>query len=291
MKTEKKLFKTLFIVFIMAIGSSCNNYVKKEDHENKIEELTVSEQAKMDSLESSFISTLDEIDQNLDNLRDKYGFIVLGPKKNDDGVLVKDQILVNISGINNLLEENKNKITALEKSIVKLKNNKLGLAKSIEIAKIRIEEQTKMVEAMKQELLKKDYKIEELNQTIFSKDEAIAEITHIKDEKKEKLERKYFVYGTSKVLKEKQVFKERKGLDITKPKQLNPELNNEAFLSLNMYEKTEMAMVGRNPKILTTHPEGSYKLKSDGDNLTVLQINDPDQFWKTSNYLVVQVKQ
>lgn len=290
MKTSLNFFKAFFIVGAMACVSSCDNIIMKEDHDKQIQRITAADQQRADSMQSNYFATMDEIDKNLDQIRDQYGVIVTGPKSND-GVVVKEQIINNITAINNLLAENKSKISDLEKKIAKNKQGKAELLKSIEIAKVRIEEQTKIVEAMKEELLKKDYRIEELSQTILGKEESIALITAQKQEKQAKLEKKYFAYGTSKTLRDRHLVKERKGFDkIAKQREINPKADTSAFASLNMYEKTELAMVGKEPKLLTAHPEGSYTLVPEGDKLTLLKIKDPDEFWKTSNYLVVQVK-
>ncbi len=41
---------------------------------------------------------------------------------------------------------------------------------------------------------------------------------------------------------------------------------------------------------MTNHPAGSYTLEKDAQNQYVLRINNPQEFWSVSKYLVIIVK-
>jgi len=43
-------------------------------------------------------------------------------------------------------------------------------------------------------------------------------------------------------------------------------------------------------KIMTSHPESSYKINEGEDGFLTIQIFDKDAFWSMSNYLVVSIK-
>src|SRR5688572_1750073 len=110
MKTIKITGLILGISSLMTF-SSCTETVPKEEHDQQVAMITHNSESTRDSLERLYITTLDEIDENLDAIRDKKGIIVLGPNSNmDNGVSKKQQIINNISMINSLLDENKKKI-------------------------------------------------------------------------------------------------------------------------------------------------------------------------------------
>ena len=46
----------------------------------------------------------------------------------------------------------------------------------------------------------------------------------------------------------------------------------------------------KNVKLLTAHPQASYRLDRDVEKNYTLHITNPDLFWSTSKYLVVLVK-
>ena len=52
----------------------------------------------------------------------------------------------------------------------------------------------------------------------------------------------------------------------------------------------EIKFYSKSAEIMTSHPGGSYTLLRDANKQFVLRINDPESFWSTSKYLVVQVK-
>ena len=52
----------------------------------------------------------------------------------------------------------------------------------------------------------------------------------------------------------------------------------------------EIKLYSKSAQLLTAHPSNSYNLSKDVNGQYVLRITDPDTFWSTSKYLVVQVK-
>ena len=52
----------------------------------------------------------------------------------------------------------------------------------------------------------------------------------------------------------------------------------------------EIKLYSSSAEILTNHPAGSYTLQRDAKKQYVLRITDPNLFWSTSKYLVIQVK-
>lgn len=291
MKTIKKIFMFFSLTTILWSLSSCEETVTKEKHDNSMMELISMEGLKRDSLERMYIATLDEIDGNLDAVRDQYGLLILGPKTNSDlGISKKDQIINNISMINGLLADNKTKIEKLEKSLTKYKSGKTELIKSIEAAKERVLQQEKQIEEIKSLLAEKDFKIGELNQTVNYKNSEIESLVASNKKQEELINKTYFAYGTYKQLKEKQIVKKEGGvLGIKKMKVLNENLNKEQFVEMDKTKTTTIPMVGKNPTIISRHPVGTYTIETTGEEVATLTIKDPENFWKVSKYLVVEV--
>ena len=138
MKTRK--ITNLFLgVTLIASLASCTETVTMEDYRAGIENTIEADKTTRDSLEKIYIATLDEIDNNLDKIRNKEGIIIMSPKQNSDlSVSKKEQIVNNISIINTLIEDNKNKLTKLEKSLSAYKKGKKELLQSIKQAKERM---------------------------------------------------------------------------------------------------------------------------------------------------------
>lgn len=291
MKTTGKIINGILgVTFILGL-TSCEEKISKIEYEKSLSQIAFNNQIKNDSLERVYITTLDEIDENLDAIRDKHGELILGPNTNFDvGITKKQQILNNVTMINGLIEKNKTKIKSLEKSLAQYKMGKKELVESINIAKQKVYEQEKEMQELKMLLAEKDFKIEDLNKTIFAKDETIHQLADRNKEQENKLNKTYFTYGTYAQLKQKNIVQKSGGLlGIKRVKTLNKNLDKNEFSEIDMLKNTAIPMCGKNPKFITNHPDGTYTLEKKSDALALLTINDPENFWKVSKYLVVEV--
>ena len=62
------------------------------------------------------------------------------------------------------------------------------------------------------------------------------------------------------------------------------------FTKVNIYQFTELDIPCRSPKLLTDHPRKSYSIeKVDKENRKLI-ISNPQLFWSSSKYLIIQVK-
>jgi hypothetical protein len=92
----------------------------------------------------------------------------------------------------------------------------------------------------------------------------------------------WFVFGTKKELKEQNI------LDAGEV--LRSNFNKDYFTKIDIRIDKEIKLYSKSAEILTSHPAGSYTLQRDANKQYVLRITNPDAFWHTSKYLVIQVK-
>ncbi len=293
MKTRAKIIN-LFLGTTMLIGlASCTETVTKEEHQTEVANLIESNATKQDSIERMYITTLDEIDNNLDAIRDKEGLIVMGPKANNDlGITKREQILNNISMINTLLADNKAKMAKLESSLSSYKKGKKELLASINQSKERIAAQEQQISELKTLLAENDYKITELNKKL-DEETLVAETVKQENTLLDKdLNRVYFASGSYKELRDKHILVKEGGvLGIGKTKTLNKELDKSNFAEMSKKENTTIALSGEKPVLITKHPINSYTVTVDEtSNMAHLTIKDPESFWSVSKYLVVETE-
>lgn len=299
MKTIEKIIKGVAVIALLAGMSSCAETITQEEHRAEVANLVEAGENKQDSIERMYISTLDEIDNNLDVIRDKEGLIVMGPKSNNDlGMTKREQILNNIAMINTLLEDNKAKIAKLESSLASYKKGKKEFVNSINQSKERIAAQEKQIEELKALLQEKDFKIAELNKRLSEQEmlaaTLIEENTGLKDQNlllTKDVNRVYFASGTYKELRNKHILQKEGGvLGIGRTKVLNKELDKGQFSEMNKKENTTIALTGKKPKLITQHPLNSYSIVNNDNDMAQLTIKDPDSFWSVSKYLVVETQ-
>ena len=66
--------------------------------------------------------------------------------------------------------------------------------------------------------------------------------------------------------------------------------DKEYFTKIDIRIDKEIKLYSKSANILTAHPASSYTLDRDANKQYILRITDPQLFWSTSKYLVVQVK-
>jgi len=275
---------------------SCNSHSKENANAEtkKLSAVYKIIKARSDSVEKIYLATIDKIDSSLNDIRDSQGNIILGSNSNfETRASKKDEIINNIAMINDLLKENKNTIAALEKSLAEYKQYKTSfdeLSQTLKVEKEKAETLEKQITVMKLALVEKDFIIEELNKSVSAKDSSIQDMA-IKNKAQEvKLNRTYYAYGTFKKLKEEKIIEKEGGvLGVTSAKVVSDKLNNKDFKEMDMLKDTTIQIAGKDPKIITKHPDGTYKLETENKDLSVLIIKDPEKFWNVSKYLVVEV--
>lgn len=92
----------------------------------------------------------------------------------------------------------------------------------------------------------------------------------------------WYVFGTKKELKKNNI--------LSGGKVLREGFNRNYFTKIDIRVDKEIKLYSKSAKILTAHPSSSYTLSKDTNGQYVLRISDPETFWSTSKYLVVQVK-
>ncbi|MBC7696487.1 MAG: hypothetical protein H7141_13695 [Burkholderiales bacterium] len=276
----------------LVLLNSCKETVLKDEHDAQISNLIRSDEKTRDSLEGLYIATLDEIDNNLDKIKDKEGMIIMGPKINSDLKLSKkEEIVNNISIINTLLEENKNKLAQLEKSLAAYKKGKKQLVHSINQTKERMQLQEDEIEELKTVLAQNEFKINDLNKQLDEKNSQLASLSEKNTTLDKNLNRVYFKEGTYKELKGNNIIRKEGGvLGIGRVETLQQNLDKSKFKELSQKETTSIVLSGKRAKLITRHPVNSYTVNATENEMAQLTINDPESFWSYSKYLVVEVK-
>ena len=77
---------------------------------------------------------------------------------------------------------------------------------------------------------------------------------------------------------------------LVKGKVLQGDFDKSYFTKIDIRIDKEIKLYSKSAAILTAHPASSYTLERDANKQYVLRITNPQAFWSTSKYLVVQVK-
>ncbi len=281
--------KYLAILLFASMAVACNQEEMNKLNQQK-EELAQESTAK-DSTINDLMATFNEIQDNLDEIKRRENLVDINTDNDAERSLGKtEKINRDIQRINQLLLENKKLIETLNEK------SKSSAVKSGELNRMianlnkRIKDKDTEIATLREDLEKMNFKVVELNSTI---DElAIENMKKNKDLEQSIAEKNtaYFAYGTYDELNSKNVLTKEGGfLGIGKQKTLKNNFNTEYFSVIDKYKTKSFLIYSKEAKLVTNHPEGSYEFKGTDDQVDSLVITNPDEFWRTSKYMVVLV--
>lgn len=223
--------------------------------------------------------------------------------KNSEGGNSAAQIKDNIRFIAERMNENRELIKKLQQQLRETGFKGDQLRKTIDEMTVQLSKKDKELQQLRAELDAKDIHISELDETINNlntdvktlnseKENLTTERNNLQSENTQKsqtisaqdkqLNTAWYVFGTRKELKEQGI--------LADGKVLQGSFNKNYFTKIDIRVDKEIKLYSKSATMLTSHPSGSYSLSKDTSGQYVLRITDPNTFWSTSKYLVVQVK-
>ncbi|MCG6188774.1 Cbp1 family collagen-binding glycoprotein adhesin [Maribellus maritimus] len=309
MKTEKNSMLKWIVIGVFAIvvviaGIIIYNnksHIDELSNQNADLNMTIEER---DSLVNEMANTFDEIEENLTFIREKRSQLVLDQaegKQDQKKVLVAD-----IKLMNEMLEESSKKIDELEKQLkssgIEIKSFRNKIAKLSE----SIKQQDENIQVLKTELEKRDYQIAEMDlqiekmdsQMVVMETDLVVKADSIKNannliaEQDSELNKAFFASGSFDELADNGVLTKEGGfLGIGKNKTIKEDFNETYFTELDKRNTNYFPLFVKKAKIITEHPDSSFRFIEEDNLITYLEIENPEEFWKVSKYAVVETKQ
>lgn len=271
-----------------------------------------------DSLRSIIQARDNEINDMMGTLNDiQEGFSEINAAENrvtiakdgegaDKATVIKEQIQF----IAQRMKENRELIKKLQEQLKETGFKGDQMKKTIENLQAQLIQKDGELKKLRAELQAKNIHIAELDETINGLNSDVASLntsvqnlntekTNLTNEKAQlqsesnkksetissqdkQLNTAWYVFGTKKELKQNNI--------LNNGKVLREGFNRNYFTKIDIRVDKEIKLYSKSAKILTAHPSNSYSLSKDSNGQYVLRINDPQSFWSTSKYLVVQVR-
>ena len=209
--------------------------------------------------------------------------------KEGEGASRKQQIRENMQFIQQRMAQNRELIARLQNQVKNGSIKSEQLQKTIENLTKQLEDKDNQIKDLYAQLEAKDIHIEELERTTSSlnknvnilQDDNAKKANTINTQDKQ-LNTAWYVFGTKKELKEQNI--------LVDGKVLQSNFNKSYFTKVDIRSLKAHKLYSKSAKLLTMHPSSSYKLERDAQKQYILQITNPQMFWSTSKYLVIQVK-
>ena len=236
---------------------------------------------------NDLMSTMNEIEEGFREINEAENRLSLA--RDGEGANREQRIRENLQFIQSTMKQNRELIAKLQRQLREGSIKGDQLQRTIENLTKQMEEKDKQLQQLREELDAKDIHIMDLDEKIANLNTNVDNLTEEGNRKAQKindqdqqLHTAWYVFGTKDELKEQRIY--------DGGKVLQGNFNRSYFTKIDIRVTKEIKLYSRSAKMLTAHPASSYTLQRDANKQYVLRITNPQQFWSTSKYLVIQVK-
>ena len=285
----KKALTFLSVALVALLLSSCVESSKKYQTLLAEKEALAVENQNMENEFNAAMGLINELENNLQAIRDEMGVLVVKKEGTD-----RDQVVSELVQIKEVMTENRQRLDSLNNALEKSNRNNANLRAYVKKLEAQLVEKEQMIADLMAQVSEKDGQINVLNTQVanLNKDlnNANNRIENLNNEKTAQvnaLNTVYYVNGTAKELK-------AKGIILSPKKVLKNDVPTEEFTKGDMRDLNTIVFNAKKAVVLSTHSADSYNLvkgvDADGKKIVTLEITNPELFWKVTRYLVVLTK-
>lgn len=280
--------KILFVMCCMATIVACKNSKTPEPQQNIVQNDSLQKIIEQrDNEISDMMGILNDVEEGFRAISKAEDRVTIA--KDGEGADKQEQIRENIQFIQQRMEHNRSLIAKLQQQMRESSFKSEELKRTVSNLIKQLEEKDDQLKQLRAELAAKDIHIAELDQTISNLNTNVSDLkteseqkTQTIDSQDKQLNTAWFAFGTKKELKSQNI--------LVKGKVLQGNFNKSYFTKIDIRVDKEIKLYSKSAKLLTMHPSSSYTLTTDAKDQYVLRITNPQIFWSTSKYLVIQVK-
>ncbi len=281
--------KILFIATVgVALLVSCNGNKSNSNEANSEIDSLQNLVNEKDFAINEMMGALNEIQSGFKEINEAEGRVNM-LSQSAEGNSNVENIRETMTFIQETMESQRQKIAELEKKFNASNLNSAKLKEAINGLKLQLEEKSQAIETLTAQLAEKEVQITTLNEHVEALTAENTVVKQQRDETKQvaqkqdaELNTAWYVFGTSKELKEQNI--------LQKGEVLQGNYNKEYFTKIDIRTTRVIPLNSKSAKILTTHPADSYKLMKDSKGEYTLCISENESFWSISKYLVILVK-
>lgn len=282
--------KLMAMILISSLWMGCTNEKKETspkeetiDFKNLSEE-QARELAEKDSMLSSFISSFNEIQDNLDSIKVREKIITINSSNAEFQQKRSEQIISDMRAIADMMEKNKQRVESLRKKL--------------KASDVKVDGLESMIERLTREIQEKDSIIADLQVKLIEANESFRSLLSTYDKTSEnlmdsetKLNTAFYAIGSTKELIKNGVLTKEGGfIGLGKTQKLSNDFNRSYFTKVDIRETNSIQLMVKKAKLMTNHPAASYKFRNNDKKIEALEILNAEDFWSSSKYLVIVVE-
>ena len=262
-------------------------------------------QARLDSLSTvhimqnsemeSMLADLNDISAGMQSLRDAERLLTMETinenKANSKSKQQLNQLKKDVQAIPEAIASYKEQISKLEgknkSQSAEFKRLIAGLNAELDQRTQKLNEITKQLAEKNQQLAVKTEEVANLTENVEALDKANKSQQMTINEQDMAIHQGHYLIGNRKELKEAEVIS-RQGIFC--PPIVSSQAQKADFTDLDIREMKVIPLNSKKAKLLSVHPADSYTLETGEDGNMTLKINDENNFWKQTKYLVVMIE-
>lgn len=289
--------KKIWTILIgVAVAFSCTNVKESKEYKQlQAERDSLLQQSSVAEAEvQEMMSVISEVEANFDKIREAEKYIATqsaqGGEMNKN---TKTRVNDNFKMIDEILRKNKAQLAELNKKISSSNAQVATLKNTIERLNREMQETSSRLVEMQEQLAQKDEQIVQLSSDVAALANDVTALASEAEQQSEiimeqdkSLHTAYYVFGTSKELKEQKILS---GGFLKATKVMKDTFNKEYFLKIDIREVNEIPLYMKKAKLWSIHPDGTYEFVQGDDGNLVLYITDTQRFWSLAKYLIIEV--
>lgn len=280
----KSLIKLSGACFMVALLMACGGKTDTSALEQTIDSLRQVNQQQENSLQemTTFVTTLSD---GMNAIAQQENMI-FNNGGNEGTSLDKEQLKSHLETLANTLTEQRSKIHSLADSLKARGADMSKMQGLIDNLTQQLDEKDKIIAQLRKDIEQKSFSINDLQNKlrVAMAGSAQYEQRAAKAEKElATITTAYVLMGTKEALTDGGYIDKRKHV-------LTESMPKGDFTKVNIYKFTELDIPSRSPKLLTDHPRKSYNIEKVDKENRKLVITNPQLFWSSSKYLIIQVK-
>ena len=254
-------------------------------------------QARLDSLSTvhimqnsemeSMLADLNDISAGMQSLRDAERLLTLETinenKANSKSKQQLNQLKKDVQAITEAIAAYKEQISKLEG---KNKSQSAEFKRLIAGLNAELDQRTQKLNEITKQLAVKTEEVANLTENVEALDKANKSQQMTINEQDMAIHQGHYLIGNRKELKEAEVIS-RQGIFC--PPIVSSQAQKANFTDLDIREMKVIPLNSKKAKLLSVHPADSYTLETGEDGNMTLKINDENNFWKQTKYLVVMI--
>jgi uncharacterized coiled-coil protein SlyX len=289
---KKPVLISLFAVVVLGMAAWVYTLSKEKQ---TVEGQYVRAVATGDSLRSNFdlaLSSIAEIQDSLTAILPTESQVMTMSDDVERSPLTasrKDQVLRNISDLQQSIVRSKEMISALEQRLEEKDVQVANLERVITGLKRTVNEREQMISSLNQRVNSLEVEVVGLKEDVAEGQATIRTQEQTIEDKRREISTVYYLVDSNRNLKEAGVVKNSGGvIGIGKTPKLTGEFPRQLFDPIDTDMSRVIPIAGEDPRVLSAQSAASYQIVPVSEDQSELRITNPEEFRKV-RYLVIQV--